>query len=94
MLFCDFIREEGGEVCFQMADACKTQSRSNFRLWEKFYAGIYFQKARESITYFSPVGNVALFDFHCNAITAFLESSVYDWNVALNTWNATNDSED
>ena len=94
MLFCDFIGEEGGKVCFQMADACETQSPSNFRHWEKFEAGIYLQKAREIITYLSPVGNVALFNFHCNTITAFLESLVYDWNVSLNTWNTNNDSEE
>ena len=92
--WCAFIREEGGKLCFQTADACDIQSHSNFRLREKFEAGIYFQTARENIAYCSPVGNVALFDPHSNSITAFPWSSVSNWTVALNTWNTTRYSED
>ena len=76
-------------MCFQMADACDIQSHSNFRRQGMFKAGIYFQMARENIAYYFWVGNVALFDSHRDAITAFPGSSVSDWTVALNTWNTT-----
>ena len=37
---------------------------------------------------------MALFDLHHNVIADFLGSLVSDWNVSLNTWNMTRDSED
>ena len=94
VLCCDLVVDKVGKVCFQTVGACDIHSHSNIRRRAKFEAGIYFQTQRENIVHCFPVGNVALFDFHCNAITAFLESSVYDWNVDLNTWNTTNDSEE
>ena len=44
--------------------------------------------------YFSPVGNMELFDCHCDPIVAFTGNLVSNWTLALNTWNATRDSED
>ena len=55
----------------------------------KFEAGIYFKTSRENITYCSPVGNVALFESHRGAITAYLGRLVSDWTVDLKTWNTT-----
>ena len=76
-----------------MADAFNIQSHSNFFRQENFEAGMYLQTERENTAYLSLVGNVALFDSHCDAIAAFLGSSVYNRTVALNTWNTTRDSE-
>ena len=44
--------------------------------------------------YFSPVGNMELFDCHCDPIVAFTGNLVSNWTLALNTWNATRESED
>ena len=76
-LWCAFIGEEGGKVSFCMADACDIQLHSKFRRRAKFEVGIYFKTSRENIAYCPPVGNVALFDSHRDAIAAFSGSSVY-----------------
>ena len=77
-----------------MADACNVQLHSNVRRRAKFEAIIYFRTSWENIAHFSPVGNVALFDSHRDAIINHLGRSVSNWDVALNTWNTTRDSED
>ena len=77
-----------------MADACNVQSHSKNHCSEKFEVGIYFLNPRENIAYFSLVGNVELFDSHSNPIAVFPGNSVSNWTVALNTWNATRESED
>ena len=48
----------------------------------------------DNISHCFPVGNVALFDSHRDAIATFPGSSVSDWTMALNNWNTTRQSED
>ena len=94
VLCCALIRYKVGKVCFQTTGTFDVQSHSKVRRRADFEAGIYFGTLRENIAHCFPVVNVALFDLHQDDIAIFLGRLVPDWNVALNTWNATRDSED
>ena len=84
-LCCSLIVDKVGKAWFQTAGACNIHSHSNICRRVKFEAGIYFCMPREKIAHCFPVGDVALFDLHCNAIADFTGRSVSDWTVALNT---------
>lgn len=81
-------------MCFQTEGTCDVQLHPNVCQLAKFEAVIYFRTPKDNIVHCFLVANVALFDSHHDTIAAFLGSLVYNWTVALNTWNITRDSED